>query len=77
MDFKKLLDQEAYRFLLTGGLALSEKIPDPPKADWILAKNWGEITRLSDVHTLKGIHAEFYKNDYLEGFKKIYDSLSP
>jgi len=77
MEFRHELDNDAYRFILTGGLSLSEKMPEAPNADWILSKNWGEITRLGDIPALAGFHEYFYKPEYLEGFKRIYDSLNP
>ncbi|CAD8159976.1 unnamed protein product [Paramecium pentaurelia] len=77
MEFRKQLDQEAFRFLMTGGLSLQDKMPDQPKADWVLPRNWGEITRLSLLPTTQGFHEYFYKDEYLNGFKRIYDSLQP
>jgi dynein heavy chain len=52
-------------------------MPDPPKSDWILPRNWGEITRLSLLPTTLGFHEYFYKDEYITGFKRIYDSLQP
>lgn len=30
MEFRHELDNDAYRFILTGGLSLSEKMPEAP-----------------------------------------------
>ncbi len=64
LEFRKELDNEQWRFLLTGGISLDKKLPDPPKEDWI-AKNpkaWGEICRLSE---LKGLHIYNKSKTYL------------
>jgi len=48
LEFKKLVNIEELRFLLTGGIALDEKLPDKPEtAKWISVKMWGEVYRLS------------------------------
>lgn len=40
-----------WRFLLTGGIALSESLPEKPHhLDWLSVKSWGELVRLSDLH---------------------------
>lgn len=52
-------------------------MPEAPQAPWLLSKNWGEITRLSDIQAFKGFYEVFYKVECLEGFKQIYDSLNP
>ena len=41
-DFKGEITQEQLRFLLTGGVALDDYLPDKPKnSDWISMKSWG------------------------------------
>ena len=64
------------RFLLTGGVALSDELPDKPRdGDWISAKSWGEIHRLSLMDkfdmVMKSFHAEGAE------WKRIYDSKEP
>lgn len=47
-EFKGEITSEQFRFLLTGGVALDDFLPEKPKgADWISAKSWGEMYRLS------------------------------
>lgn len=65
MEFREKLDNEAFRFFMTGGLALSEHMPDPPKAEWLSSRSWGEITRLSSLHAFTNFHEYFYKEEYL------------
>lgn len=38
----------SWRFLLTGGISLDEKLPPMPECNWLKEKAWGEITRLSN-----------------------------
>jgi dynein heavy chain len=41
-EFKNEITQELFRFLLTGGVALDQYVPEKPKnSEWISAKNWG------------------------------------
>ena len=48
---------EFWRFLLTGGVALSDNLPEKfPHLSWLSLKNWGEINRLSDLHGFKGFY---------------------
>ena len=49
LEFRKQLENDQWRFLLTGGIDLSEKLPDFPKCDWLSVKSWGEIFRLSKL----------------------------
>lgn len=82
MEFKKELNGDAYRFLLTGGLSLSDKLPDHPSikfdnADWLSAKSWGEICRLTDVPGFEDFYKAFYQEATFNRFKEIYDSLDP
>jgi dynein heavy chain len=65
MEFRHELNNDAFRFLMTGGLSLSDKLPDHPSTklsntSWLSAKNWGEICRLSDVEGFENFYASFY-----------------
>ena len=58
MDLEKELDIEEWRFFLTGGISLGDKLPDPP-ATWIEEKSWGEIIRMADLPAFKGFFEAF------------------
>ena len=38
LEFNKELEQEYWRFLLTGGISLSDQIPKKPDVSWLSAK---------------------------------------
>jgi len=41
-EFKGEINQDLLRFLLTGGVALDDYVPEKPKnSAWISAKSWG------------------------------------
>lgn len=47
------IDEEAWRFLLTGGVAL-ENPHRNPFPQWLSEKSWGEVVRASDLKNFKG-----------------------
>jgi dynein heavy chain len=47
------VEEEVWRFLLTGGVALDNPHPNP-FPQWLGEKSWGEIVRASDINLLKG-----------------------
>ena len=53
------VDEQVWRFLLTGGVALENPHPNP-FPQWLTDKSWGEIVRASDLENLKGL----MKGDY-------------
>ncbi|XP_054715919.1 dynein axonemal heavy chain 7-like [Uloborus diversus] len=68
----KIIDDE-WRFLLTGGIGLQNPHTNP--FSWLPTKSWDEICRLSDMETFSGLRESVTEEE--EGFKKIFDSLSP
>ena len=48
------VDDQVWRFLLTGGVALDNPFPNPC-SDWLTEKSWSEIVRASELHNLKGL----------------------
>jgi dynein heavy chain len=48
------IDDQVWRFLLTGGVALENPYPNPCP-DWLIDKAWSEIVRASDLTNLKGL----------------------
>jgi len=48
------VDEDIWRFLLTGGVALENPHPNPAP-EWLSDKAWGEIVRASRLSGLKGL----------------------
>ena len=48
------IDEEVWRFLLTGGVALDNPHKNPAP-EWLTDKSWGEIVRASKLPNLKGL----------------------
>lgn len=75
-EFKKEISNDHFRFLLTGGVALSDYLPQKPKkGDWISQKCWGEIYRLSQMQRFDAVLNSI--NTSPDEWKKIYDSKEP
>ncbi|KAM4697749.1 dynein axonemal heavy chain 3 [Rhinophrynus dorsalis] len=68
------IDDEVWRFLLTGGVALDNPHPNPAP-QWLTDKSWGEIVRASNLQALHGFMD--HVKDNISKWKKIYDSLKP
>jgi dynein heavy chain len=54
ISFRGKIDDQVWRFLLTGGVALENPYPNPCP-DWLIEKSWSEIVRASDLPYLKGL----------------------
>ena len=52
--FRLRVDEDVWRFLLTGGVALENPNPNPAP-EWLTEKSWGEIVRASSLPNLKGL----------------------
>ena len=59
--FSGELDDREWRFLLTGGVALTNPFPNPAR-DWLTDKSWSEIVRCSEIPALKGFMDHFKNN---------------
>ncbi|KAF8787359.1 Dynein heavy chain 3 like protein [Argiope bruennichi] len=68
------VDEEVWRFLLTGGVALENPYPNPCP-EWLTDRAWSEIVRASSLPEL-GTLRESVEND-VSGWKIVYDSLNP
>lgn len=55
------IDEQEWRFLLTGGVALENKFPNPA-SDWLTEKSWAEMVRCSALPSFKGILKHFTEN---------------
>ena len=71
MKDKKEIDEESWRFFLTGGVGLDN--PHEKPVDWLPAKAWDELCRLNDIDIFEGI-SETLERD-VEQWKVVYDSV--
>ena len=53
------VDEDVWRFLLTGGVALENPFPNPAP-EWLGDKSWGEIVRATNLPNLKGFKDRKY-----------------
>ncbi|BFZ17590.1 hypothetical protein BsWGS_20629 [Bradybaena similaris] len=68
------IDENVWRFLLTGGVALENVLPNPAPA-WLSDKAWAEIVRASNLPNLKGLKDHVAADPNL--WKNYYDSATP
>lgn len=68
------MDDEVWRFFLTGGVALDNPHPNPAP-EWLQDKAWSEIVRASNLKNLKGLMDHFKSNP--ASWKVVYDSATP
>eukprot|EP01035_Chromulina_nebulosa_P021320 gene21320-27624_t len=69
-----LVDEEAWFFLLTGGGGMDNKHMNPAP-DWLNAKCWDAVCRMSEMNKFSHFKDDFSKN--IKDWKYIYDSLDP
>ncbi|CAH3114243.1 unnamed protein product [Pocillopora meandrina] len=68
------IDEQEWRFLLTGGVALENKFPNPA-SDWLTDKSWAEMVRCSALPSFQGILKHFTAR--ISEWKAFYDSATP
>ena len=68
------IDDNVWRFLLTGGVGLDNPYPNPAP-EWLNDKSWSEIVRVSDLTAFRGLMAHVKENK--EKWKILYDSPTP
>uniref|UniRef100_A0A8C9L6L3 AAA+ ATPase domain-containing protein n=1 Tax=Pavo cristatus TaxID=9049 RepID=A0A8C9L6L3_PAVCR len=68
------IDDEVWRFLLTGGVALDNPHPNPAP-EWLSDKSWAELVRASCLTNLQGLMEHVREN--FSKWKRIYDSARP
>nr|XP_036848129.1 dynein heavy chain 3, axonemal [Manis javanica] len=71
---KKLINEEIWYFLLTGGIALDNPFPNPAP-EWLSEKAWAEVVRASALPKLKGLMEHLEQN--ADEWKLVYDSAWP
>lgn len=65
------VDDEEWRFLLTGGVGLDNPFPNP--STWLPVQSWNELCRLDSLTHFKGIRTSF--QPLMDQWKIFYDSL--
>ncbi|XP_032823200.2 dynein axonemal heavy chain 3 [Petromyzon marinus] len=68
------VDEDTWRFLLTGGVALENPHPNPAP-EWLSDKSWSEVVRASSLASLRGLMDDVKAN--AGRWKRLYDSASP
>ncbi|XP_076154944.1 dynein axonemal heavy chain 3 [Alosa pseudoharengus] len=74
MNGQGQIDDQVWRFLLTGGIALENPHPNPAP-EWLSDKSWSEIVRASELCNLKGFYE--HVQDNVEKWRQLYDSSRP
>ncbi|RYH30478.1 hypothetical protein EON65_05000, partial [archaeon] len=75
MAGKKLVDEETWFFLLTGGVSLGDNKFPNPAPQWLSAKSWDEVCRLSNIKKYAEFRDDFVR--HVAEWKLVYDSLTP
>ncbi|XP_037136748.1 dynein heavy chain 7, axonemal [Syngnathus acus] len=70
---RKLVNEEDWHFLLTGGVGLDNPYSNP--CTWMPKKSWDEFCRLDAIEPFKGLRRDMAQNRNM--WKEVYDSPDP
>ena len=70
------LDDEEWRFMLTGGVSFGSIDPNPAP-EWLSDKSWSEVFRVTDLNSglFKGFRRSFVED--ITKWRAVYDSPTP
>jgi len=71
---KNLIDSAEWFFLLTGGMQMEIEVENPAP-EWLSSKGWETVVKLAELPKYSTFVTDFKEN--LDGWKAIYDSLTP
>jgi dynein heavy chain len=72
---KNEIDMDEWRFLLTGGIGISDNSSPNPDSSWVTDKCWADICMLSNLKAFPNF-ANYFKED-VDEWRKIFESQEP